>query len=50
MRKALNAFGHPIARRRTQRLMKEAAVFVRYWKKYKVITNSKHKQRFMKIF
>ncbi|WP_422386239.1 hypothetical protein [Legionella sainthelensi] len=36
MRKALNAFGHPIARRRTQRLMKKAAVFVRYWKLSKI--------------
>lgn len=44
MKKALNALGYPIGRRRTQSLMKEAQVFVRYRKKYKVTTNSKHKQ------
>lgn len=44
MRKALNALGYPLGRRRTQSLMKEAQVFVRYRKKYKVTTNSKHKQ------
>lgn len=44
MRKALNALGYPVGRRRTQRLMKEAEVFVRYRKKYKVTTNSKHKK------
>ncbi|KTC92644.1 Integrase [Legionella cincinnatiensis] len=44
MRKALNALGYPVGRRRTQSLMKEAEVFVRYRKKYKVTTNSKHKQ------
>jgi putative transposase len=44
MRKGLNALGYPIGRRKTHRLMKEAKVFVRYRKKYKVTTNSKHKQ------
>lgn len=44
MRKALNALGYPIGRKKTQRLMKEAAIFVRYRKKYKVTTNSKHKK------
>lgn len=44
MRKALNALGYPIGRRKTQSLMKEAGVFVRYRKRYKVTTNSKHKQ------
>lgn len=44
MRKALNALGYPVGRRRTQSLMKEAEVFVRYRKKYKVTTNSKHKK------
>ena len=44
MRKALNALGYPVGRRRTQRLMKQAEVFVRYRKKYKVTTNSKHKK------
>ncbi len=44
IRKSLNALGYPVGRRRTQSLMKEARVFVRYRKKYKVTTNSKHKQ------
>ncbi|ERH41331.1 transposase IS401 [Legionella pneumophila str. Leg01/53] len=44
MRKALNALGYPIGRNKTRRLMKEAGVWVRYRKKYKVTTNSKHKK------
>lgn len=44
MRKALNALGYPVGRRKTKSLMKDAQVFVRYRKKYKVTTNSKHKQ------
>lgn len=44
MKSALNALGYPVGRRRTQSLMKEAQVFVRYRKKYKVTTNSNHKQ------
>ena len=44
MRKALNALGYPVGRKKTQRLMKEAEVFVRYRKKYKVTTNSQHKK------
>lgn len=42
MRNALNALGYPIGIRKTKRLMREAGVFVRYRKKYKVTTNSKH--------
>lgn len=42
VRKALNALGYPIGIKKTKRLMKEAEVFVRYRKKYKVTTNSKH--------
>ena len=42
MRKALNALGYPVGIKKTKRLMKEAGVFVRYRKKYKVTTNSKH--------
>lgn len=42
MRSALNALGYPVGRRKTRRLMKEAGVFVRYRKKYKVTTNSNH--------
>lgn len=44
MRKALNALGYPVGRKKTQSLMKEAEIFVRYRKKYKVTTNSKHKK------
>jgi putative transposase len=44
IRKALNALGYPIGIKKTKRLMKEADVFVRYRKKYKVTTNSKHKK------
>nr|WP_173237634.1 IS3 family transposase [Legionella antarctica] len=44
MKNALNALGYPVGRRRTQSLMREAKVFVRYRKKYKVTTNSNHKQ------
>ncbi|PJD95063.1 MAG: hypothetical protein CK426_09395 [Legionella sp.] len=42
MRKALNALGYPIGIKKTRRLMKEADVFVRFRKKYKITTNSKH--------
>ena len=44
MRKALNALGYPIGRRKTRSLMKEAKVIVRYRKKYKVTTHSNHKK------
>ncbi|HCX3290188.1 TPA: IS3 family transposase, partial [Legionella pneumophila] len=44
IRKALNALGYPVGRRKTRRLMREAGIFVRYKKKYKVTTNSNHKQ------
>lgn len=44
MKKALNALGYPVGRRKTRSLMKEAGVIVRYRKKYKVTTNSKHKK------
>lgn len=44
MKNALNALGYLIGRRKTRRLMKEAGVFVRYRKKYKVTTNSNHKK------
>lgn len=44
IRKALNALGFPVGRGKTRRLMREANVFVRYRKKYKVTTNSNHKQ------
>ena len=44
IKNALNALGYPVGRRRTQSLMKEAQVFVRYRRKYKVTTHSNHKQ------
>lgn len=44
IRMALNALGFPVGRRKTRSLMREANVFVRYRKKYKVTTNSNHKQ------
>ena len=43
MRKALNACGYPFGRSKTKRLIKEAGVYARYRKKYKVTTNSNHK-------
>lgn len=45
MSKALNGLGYCIGRRKTQRLMKESQIFVRYRKKYKVTTNSQHNYR-----
>jgi transposase InsO family protein len=44
MKKALNALGFPVSRDKARKLMREANVWVRYRKKYKVTTNSNHKQ------
>lgn len=44
IKKALNALGFPIGRSKTVRLMKEASIYVRYRKKYKITTNSNHKK------
>ena len=44
MKRALNALGHPIGRRRARSLMREAGVKARYRKRYKVTTNSDHQQ------
>lgn len=44
MKRALNALGYPVGKHRTQALMKEAGVSVKRRKKYKVTTNSNHKQ------
>lgn len=44
MKNALNALGYPVGRRKTRTLMKEAGIIVRYRKKYKVTTNSKHRK------
>jgi putative transposase len=42
IQKSLNALSFPVSRRKTAQLMKEANVWVRYKKKYKATTNSKH--------
>ena len=44
MKKTLNDLGFPIGRSKARKLMKEANIQVRYRKKYKVTTNSNHKQ------
>ena len=44
MKKALNALSYPASRNKARQLMKEARVAVKYRKKYKVTTNSNHKQ------
>ena len=44
IQKALNALGYPIGRRKTRTLMREAGVRAKSRKKYKVTTNSNHKQ------
>jgi putative transposase len=43
IQKALNALDFPVSRYKTAKLMKEAGVWVRSKKKYKVTTNSDHK-------
>ena len=44
MKRALNALGYPLCRQRARRLMRESGVQVRHRKKYKVTTDSNHKQ------
>jgi putative transposase len=44
MKKALNALSFPVSRNKARKLMREAGVQVRQRKKYKVTTNSNHKQ------
>jgi len=44
IQKALNALGYPVGRRKTRTLMHEAGVQAKSRKKYKVTTNSNHKQ------
>ena len=44
MKHALNALGYPVGRWKARRLMRESGIFARCWKKYKVTTNSNHKQ------
>ena len=44
MKKALNILGYPVSRNKARKLMKEAKVKAKQRKKYKVTTNSNHKQ------
>lgn len=44
MKKALNILSYPASRNKASKLMKEAGVQVKHRKKYKVTTNSNHKQ------
>ena len=44
MQKALNALSYPASRNKARKLMREAGVSVRRKKKYKVTTDSNHKQ------
>ena len=44
MKRALNALSYPVGRYKARSLMREAGVQARYRKKYKVTTNSNHKQ------
>ena len=44
MKKALNILSYPASRNKARKLMKEAGVQVKHRKKYKVTTNSNHKQ------
>ena len=44
MKKALNILGYPVSRQKARKLMREANVQVRHRKKYKVTTNSNHRQ------
>lgn len=42
IKRVLNALSFPVSRRKVRKLMKEAGVWVRYKKKYKITTNSDH--------
>ena len=44
MKKALNLLGYPVSRSKARKLMQEANVQVRHKRKFKVTTNSNHKQ------
>ena len=44
MKRALNALGYPVGRRKARSLMREAGVKARYRRKYRVTTNSNHRQ------
>jgi putative transposase len=44
IKRALDSLGDPVSRQKARQLMREAKVWVRYRKKYKVTTNSNHKK------
>ena len=44
MKRALNALSYPVSRTKARKLMREAGVSARQRRKYKVTTNSNHKQ------
>ncbi len=44
MKKALNALGYSVSRNKARKLMRESGVQVRHRKKFKITTNSNHKQ------
>jgi putative transposase len=44
MKKSLNTLSYPVSRNKARKLMREAGVQVKHRKKYKVTTNSNHKQ------
>ena len=44
LKKALNLLSFPVNRDKTRKLMKEAGIQVKHKKKYKMTTNSNHKQ------
>ena len=44
MERALNILSYPVSRNKARKLMREAGVQVKHRKKYKVTTNSNHKQ------
>jgi transposase InsO family protein len=44
MKRALNVLGYPVSRNKARKLMREANVRARQRKKYKVTTNSNHRQ------
>ena len=44
MAKALRALGYPVGRHQARGLMREAGVWVRYRRRYRVTTNSNHRQ------
>jgi transposase InsO family protein len=44
MKKALNLLGYPVSRSKARKLMQEANVQVRHKRKFKLATNSNHKQ------